>query len=175
MRRVSLVLALIVAACGTPKPPADVADAEAIGQATPSNDEKPGLPPYPDAKRLLQFGVVETPGFRFFIDPVSLSVDKDGVVRYTLVARSDEGAENVTYEGVHCASAKMRVYAVGISGAWSGRATPWRDPATRWHRSLYQDYFCPQAKPIRNARDGIYALELGRHPDASVAGDPGGH
>jgi len=174
MKRLGLALAAALAACGTPKPPADVQDAEAIAQATPSNDEKPGLPPYPDAKRLLQFGVVETPGFRFFIDPASLSVDKDGVVRYTLVARSDQGAENVTYEGVHCASAKMRVYAVGIRGAWSGRATPWRDPATRWHLSLYQDYFCPQAKPIRNPAEGVFALESGRNPNTRVFGDPGG-
>ena len=48
---------------------------------------------------------------RLGIDPKTLTIDPDGVVRYVLVAKSSQGALNVLYEGIRCASAEVKVYA----------------------------------------------------------------
>lgn len=48
---------------------------------------------------------------RLGIDPKTLTIAPDGVVRYVLVAKSSQGALNVLYEGIRCASAEVKVYA----------------------------------------------------------------
>jgi hypothetical protein len=97
-----------------------------------------------------------------------VSVDKDGVVAYTLVARSSAGAENVSYEGMRCASAEVRVYALGRDGAWMRSAGDWRPIAPRtvqrWHNALHREYFCPQGEAIASGEEGIDALRRGGHP-----------
>jgi len=65
---------------------------------------------------------------RFGVQPDSVSIGKDGVVRYVVVATSSTGAINAMYEGVHCAGAKVKVYARYTPGAgWSpSKDAPWR-------------------------------------------------
>lgn len=132
------------------------------------------LPPYPRAADLVPFQVSAATDFRVFIDAASLSVGKDGVVRYTLVARSPSGVENVSFEGIRCKSGIVRAYAFGQSGGrWSGRGSDWRPieakGAQRWHFTLWREYFCPHAMAIRDAADGIEALRRGGHPEAPRA------
>jgi len=124
------------------------------------------VPAYPKAADLIEFFVSAASSFRFFIDRASLSVGKDGVVRYTLVARSPSGAENVSYEGIRCRSGIYKVYAYGrADGTWSERPGGWRpiEPRSvqRWHNELRRDYFCHQNMPIHDAREGIEALRRG--------------
>src|SRR5437588_5598596 len=52
------------------------------------------LPAAPQAANLLPFYVSPTASQKFFIDAKSLSVGSDGIVRYTLVSRSESGVEN---------------------------------------------------------------------------------
>jgi hypothetical protein len=138
------------------------------------------LPALPKAEDLIEFNVSETTDFRFFIDRQSLSVGKDGVVRFTMVARSPSGAENVTYEGIRCSEGNYRVYAYGRPGAgWSERDSEWRpiEPrrTQRWHNALYREYFCPQRAIIFDAAEGIDALRRGGHPNAiGLQRGPGG-
>ena len=101
----------------------------------------------------------------------------DGVVRYTLVARSSSGAENVSYEGIRCRAGTYRVYALGSkSGApWSQRgASEWRPieqkTLHRQHHALWREYFCPHRVPIVDAAEGADALARGGHPDRGGAG-----
>jgi hypothetical protein len=124
------------------------------------------VPSYPKAENLIEFFVSAASSFRFFIDRASLSVGKDGVVRYTLVARSPSGAENVSYEGIRCRTGIYKVYARGRSdGTWSERPGDWRaiEPKSvqRWHNELRRDYFCHQNMPIHDAREAIEALRRG--------------
>lgn len=133
------------------------------------------LPAYPKASDLLEFEVGAVSDFRYFIDRGSLSVGKDGVVRYTLVARSPSGVENVSYEGLRCKSATARAYAFGTAGeSWSPRGTEWRriEPqgGQRWQFVLWREYFCPHAFPIEDPAEGIEALRRGGHPRAARAG-----
>jgi hypothetical protein len=148
-----LVLAAALAACSGPGAP---------------REEPVVLPAYPGKEELIEFKVDAAGEFRFFIDPASLSVGSDGEVRYALVARSAQGVENVSYEGMRCNSADLRLYAFGRGGAWTGTPGEWRAmrerSAQRWHTTLFREFFCPQKEPIRNVREGIQALRDGGHP-----------
>lgn len=48
---------------------------------------------------------------RFGVDPASVAVGADGIVRYVVVATSSTGAVNALYEGVRCSTAEVRLYA----------------------------------------------------------------
>ena len=138
------------------------------------------LPAPPKGDDLEEFYVSATTNFRFFIDRQSLSVGKDGVVRYTLLARSPSGSENVTYEGIRCAEGSFRIYAYGRpGGGWNARDSEWRPievrTMQRWHNALWREYFCPQKVPIFDPAEGIDALRRGGHPNAvGLQRGPGG-
>ncbi len=126
------------------------------------------LPAYPNEEDLVGFFVTSASNFKFFIDRRSLSIRSDGVVRYTLVARSPQGVDNVTYEGIHCNSSAYRIYATGHANrSWSKRTTGWRPierkSVARWRYALLGDYFCPAGAPILTVADGIDGLKRGRN------------
>ncbi len=49
------------------------------------------LPPYPKQEQLIQFDAGSATPHRFFVDPASISIGDDQVVRYTLVVRTAGG------------------------------------------------------------------------------------
>ena len=106
------------------------------------------LPAAPQAENLLPFYVSATATQSFAIDAQSLSVGSDGVIRYTLVASSAQGAKNISYEGIRCRSFEKKIYAIGQSdGAWSrSRRDQWerivQNAGNRQHSTLAKDYFC---------------------------------
>jgi len=126
------------------------------------------LPAPPAPEGLIEFFVSAASRFRFFIDAPSLSVGPDGVVRYTLVARSPAGAENVSFEGIRCKSGAFKVYAFAHAGKWSRAASDWKPieakSVQRWHNELRGRYFCPLRLPILSAAEGLDALRRGGHP-----------
>jgi len=148
--------------------PGAKSDWEREREAREFRDRDLALPPPPGAG-LVEFFVSSASSFRFFIDPQSLSVD-DGVVRYTLVARSPSGAETVSYEGMRCGvPGHYRVYAFGNAGTWSRNPNAdWRpiEPKNiqRWHNVLAGRYFCPTRLAILSAAEGLDALRRGGHP-----------
>ena len=120
-------------------------------------------PAYPRKDALLEFFVSARSDFRFFVDGASINPDQDGVVRYVLVARSPAGVENVSYEGIRCATSEYRRYAVGRADAsWGSQPGAWRPieggGLQPWHRVLQREYFCPLGVPIRDAAEGVRAL-----------------
>ena len=140
------------------------------GQGADWKEVEGSLPAFPRAENLVEFKVSASATFRFFIDAASLSVGEDGVVRYVLVARSPNGVDNVTYEGMRCSTGTYRIYAAGRNDrTWSPRLqAEWREiePKTiqRWHQALAREYFCPQSAIIWDAAEGIDALRRGGHP-----------
>ena len=48
---------------------------------------------------------------KFGVDPASVTLDKDGIVRYVVVATSSTGAINAFHEGIRCDTGQFRVYA----------------------------------------------------------------
>lgn len=158
--------------------------ASAVAWAQPSTLGVPqGEPPkpwqesgvtLPGPPREADLVAVHTTGassFRFFVDRRSVSVGDDGVVRYTVVAVSGEGARNVSYEGLRCAKYERRVYALGRGAAGWGPASSseWREfsrTAGTYYGLLYRDFFCPNGSPIASAREGVDALVRGMNPRA---------
>jgi hypothetical protein len=123
------------------------------------------LPAYPANEGLLPFFVSATTPFQFFVDRASISVDEDGIVRYALVARSPQGADTVTYEGMSCRTREFRIYATGSDQRWTLVDKPWRAillPRVQpWEEALYSEYFCPLGDPIRDAAAAVAALRTG--------------
>lgn len=88
----------------------------AFAQLPPAEDpdwKEKDVPP-PPALRTSGLIPIEMPQgvtLRYGVDPDSISVGKDGVVRYVVVASSASGAVNAMYEGVRCSSGEVKVYA----------------------------------------------------------------
>lgn len=128
------------------------------------------IPVFPKAENLLPFYVSATTDNKFMIDRESISVGTDGVVRYTLVAVSASGVQNVSYEGMRCVSAERRLYAFGRSDkTWSkARGNQWvkiqESTANRQHAALNAEYFCPIGNIVRDAEEALMALRSGGHP-----------
>lgn len=184
MRRLALALAAAVALPAAAQNTNDPRDARSSGgsdwerQQEERNfrEREVKLPALPKPEALLEFFPSAAASFRFFVDAVSLSVGEDGVVRYTLVARSARGVDNVSYEGIRCKSGTYRVYAYANAGAWSRSDSDWKaiEPKSvqRWHNELRSRYFCPLRLPILSAAEGVDALRRGGHPLASGS-EPG--
>jgi hypothetical protein len=71
------------------------------------------LPSFPEKENLIPFTISSSTDMRFFIDEKSISVGSDDVIRYSLVVVGPSGAQNVSFEGMRCATAERRVYAFG--------------------------------------------------------------
>ena len=95
---VALALAAGVAQAQLSAPDPDWSEAEA--------------PPPPQLRtdRLVR---IDMPGstLQFGVDPASVSVGADGIVRYVVVAATTAGAVNAIYEGIRCSTGEVRVYA----------------------------------------------------------------
>lgn len=126
------------------------------------------LPPAPRDENLLPFYVGPTATQKFAIDAKSLSIGKDGVVRYTLVAVSQGGAKNISYEGIRCASFEKKIYALGRDdGTWSrSRRDQWegivRSKVNRQHAALALDYFCSGLTIMGNEKDMLQRIKSGK-------------
>ena len=77
-------------------------------------EQEAELPAFPKEESLLALPIQRPDSrHRFLIDPETLAVGEDGVVRYTLVMRSLSGGRNVMYEGIHCTEKAYKTFAYG--------------------------------------------------------------
>jgi CNP1-like family len=168
-----IVLSALLGACSSGPvnaPPAiDDDDVAARGRW---NELNPHLPPYPREQNLLPFEVGGASANRFYIDSASISPGEDGVIRYTLVVKSPQGATNVSFEGMRCTTRELKRYAFGRGdGTWAkSRDEAWRpivyQDSNPHHAVLYRDFFCPDLVPVRSQREAVDALKSGGHPRA---------
>lgn len=139
---------------------------------TPWKELETQIPPYPKEEDLIPFTVGPTTDNSFFIDQKSISVGEDGIIRFTLIIRSPEGANNVTFEGIRCSTEETRTYAYGrADNTWSkAKENTWHSVQyDRKHRPEYvltTDYFCPRDIVVDTPQEAINALKLGKHPRA---------
>jgi len=168
--RFALVVALALLASAGPAAaqyrPAEKSEWEIEQEKRDWKEGEVKLPAFFKGDDLIEFQVARTTSLRFYIDPASLSVGADGVVRYTLVARSPSGAENVSYEGLHCKTSSHRIYALGQgNGTWKQVTADWKPASTLWARVLRREFFCPSQLSIFSTAEGLDALRRGGHPD----------
>lgn len=141
----------------------------------PWEEQKAALPAYPRPENLVKVDVSGATTFDFFVDIASLSVGRDGVVRYALVARSPSGAMNVSYEGIRCTTRERKLYAFGRpDDTWvQARKSEWAPitgiQANRQQATLADDFFCPARGAVRTAEEAVRALRRGGHPEAGPA------
>ncbi len=161
-RRLAALALLASAAAAWAQPKSDW---ERLEEERNWKETEVALPSFPRHEDRLPYLVSSASDFRFFVDRPSISVGTDGVVRYTLIAVSPLGVENIGFEGVRCKGGEHKTYATGrADGSWSRREGPWRRSAQRWQEELRVEYFCPWGRPIVTAAEGVDALKRGGHP-----------
>ncbi|TFZ04004.1 CNP1-like family protein [Ramlibacter humi] len=115
-----------------------------MGTADP--DWKESTAPPPPALRTEQLVPLELPPpstLRWGVDPASIQIDTDDVVRYVVVARSDTGAVNAFYEGIRCTAWQVKQYA--------------RSGGDKWVAAQDADW-----KPLDSSRARIHSLVIAR-------------
>jgi len=110
------------------------------------------LPPWPKPENFIPILLGARSGNQFFVDYLSASAGKDGVVRYSMVVKSPSGAETISFEGMRCTNGERKLYAFGRgdkkgAGVWSrNRYAKWEPIQVRsfndFRRELFYHYFC---------------------------------
>jgi hypothetical protein len=142
-------------------------DRDAVDAKVTPKEQAVTLPAYPRDSDLVEFRVGATRSHHFFVDPTTLDVGADGVVRYALVVRTEGGANNVSYEGIRCATYEKRVYAVGTpQRKWvEARRSVWEtiqpNRANEYQAILYTEYFCPDRSIVPDKAAAVRALGSG--------------
>lgn len=132
------------------------------------------IPRYPGEAGLLRFEAGAANSHRFFIEPASVSLGEDGVVRYTLVVKTAGGATNVTFEGIRCETREQKTYALGQGdGGWIRARDPqWRRieyrEYNRHHGVLYADFLCRGKLLPASVQDVVRLL---KHPPRTPNSD----
>jgi len=131
------------------------------------------MPAAPQDAGLRAFEIGTPSPNAFFVDENSVSVGEDGVVRYTLVVRTPGGAENVTFEGIRCATGERRIYASGRKdGTWVPmKNSDWQpisdNTYNRPRAALAYDHFCDGPAGPRDRKHALRLLQQRRdltHP-----------
>ena len=101
-------------------------------------------PPAFKTDRLIPLEMPRHISLKLGVDPETLRITSDGIVRYVMVATSPSGNVNATYEGIRCLTGEVKTYARhGATGKWS----PVVDP---------------QWKPLNGNQPSLHALALAR-------------
>jgi hypothetical protein len=125
---------------------ASIAHAQLNGVDPDWRESEAPPPPALKTNGLIPLDLVGS-SLRFGVDPSSVSVGADGIVRYVVVATSSSGVVNGVYEGIHCKTGEFKVYARHNPG--SGWVVA-NDPLWRFLRDT------PQARhTLWIARSGV--------------------
>jgi len=94
--------------------------------------EEPTPPPPALSKsRLIPIDMPLHVAVKVAVDPDSISVGGDGVVRYVLVVTNTTGTTSAFYEGVRCITDEVKTYArLGSSGQWTLLESPTWKPVS---------------------------------------------
>jgi hypothetical protein len=137
------------------------------------NELEVPAPPVLRKDGLIPIEVGGTFDLRYGVDPQSIALGADDVVRYVVVATSQSGVVNALYEGLRCNRAEYRVYARSSGEAWRATEMDWRslsDPGTdaRHARTIARGGACFGPAPNRSAQQ--IAHDLREPPDRKFGG-----
>ena len=103
-------------------------------------------------KGLVPFEVSTTSNLTWALDPTSVTIVGDGLVRYVAVARSQSGVLNALYEVINCSSGELKTYARIVAKENDAASKAWAivdDP--KW-KSLYD---VPSKHALVLAKQGV--------------------
>jgi hypothetical protein len=124
-------------------------------------------PPAFDLKRLIPVAISVQSQLEWGVDPQTIVISKDGVVRYVVVAQSRSGVVNAMYEGIRCNKAEFRRYARHNPGSgWASVSdsdwTSLRQTGTSRHpQALAKLGMCDGAAPPSSPAQAARALRTG--------------
>ena len=128
------------------------------------------LPAPPRDADLVQIPFPTNPSMRFYVDLASLRRPDADHLRYTLVARSASGVDNVSYEEFDCPNENWRMNALWNDGAhrWDAVAAPsWIGVDVggggNLHAVLDTQYFCKDGSVDGDLRALSRRLRAGLH------------
>jgi CNP1-like family len=150
---------LLVASC--------MASAQFVADDPDWKESEVPPPPVFDLKRLVQVEVFARSELKWGVDPNTIVISKDGIVRYIVVAQSPSGVVNAMYEGIRCNKGEFRTYArhnadsgwVMLSGSeWKAI----RSAVSTGHLSaLARQGLCDDSAPPTDVREAVRRLRAG--------------
>lgn len=166
LRRASRLLAIALPALVL----AQVASAQLF--TDPDWKESP-VPPPPDfdPKRMLEVEMPRMLDLKYGVDPKTIVVTGDGVVRFVAIAKNTgpEAAVNAFYDGVRCATGETKTYARYSGNGWHMvENAEWVSldlPRTRYNLALARQALCDSAAPRGPASEIVRALRQRRYVD----------
>jgi hypothetical protein len=131
-------------------------------------EKEPPAPAFSVSKAL----PLEMPNFvsvKVGIDPGTIYVGADGIVRYVAVMTNTSGSSSAVYEGIRCLTGEVKTYArSGSSGVWSTVTAPaWRDLLDNMgsqHARMFARQAACSTRVAANKSDIIKALQSGIKP-----------
>lgn len=127
-------------------------------------------PPSFSQTRLIPIDMPPYVSLRFGVDPQTISVTSDGIVRYVVVASNASGSLNAMFEGLRCATGEVKTYARASANAqWSIVQNPgWQslkgNQSSRHALSLARQGAC-EGRTSRSSTDAIVKMLKNPHPD----------
>jgi CNP1-like family len=124
-------------------------------------------PPAFDLKRLVPVEMSIQSQLKWGVDPATVVITKDGVVRYVIVAQSTSGVVNAMYEGIRCNKAQFRRYARhSASGGWvKATDSDWtalrNSGVSRHPEILARSGMCDGAAPPSSVAQAMSLLHAG--------------
>ena len=120
-------------------------------------------PPAFSESRLLPIEMPPYMTLKFGVDPNTIAITPDGIVRYVVVAQNrNGGGANAFYEGVRCSTAEMKSYARYNNGTWQETKTPeWKridDLNSRYAKALSTQALCRGNAPRNSVGDMVRNL-----------------
>ncbi|MDM0011458.1 CNP1-like family protein [Variovorax sp. J22P168] len=121
-------------------------------------------PPSFDQDKLIPIDMPRYMTLKFGIDPATIKITGDGVVRYVVVATHGEGGGfNAFYEGLRCSTDEYRSYARFTNGKWDVSPAPeWKRFADRnssYTRMLAQQGLCRGHAPRASVGEMVRSLK----------------
>jgi hypothetical protein len=121
-------------------------------------------PPAFSESRLVPIEMPAYSNLKFGVDPATITITGDGVVRYVVVGSNRAGgATNAFYEAVRCATGEFKTYARWGEDGWQPVANPdWKsieDRNSRYTKALASQGICRGAAPRSSVRDMLQNIK----------------
>lgn len=95
-----------------------VVQAQLVDDPDWKESEAPPPPAFSTA-RLVAIDMPVGLALRYNVDPDTVRLTPDGIVRYVMVATGQDGAVNAQYEAIRCATAEYKLYARSSGARWN--------------------------------------------------------
>jgi len=135
-------------------------------------EEEASSPPAFSKDHLIPIDMPNYVSITVGVDPETIVVGGDGVVRYVIVMTNSTGSTNAVYEGIRCITDEVKTYArLNSAGSWVTQTnTQWKlvsDNMPSRHAQAFARQGGCQKHLATSKREIIAALRAGQKPSGS--------